>query len=102
MQSDGSKPVTFFSYCSMKQGGKSNRGRTARSQSQLFPAMGQKAAPIGSSAIFSRLLGPGGKVLGLSLAHISPFLPADLASLPFQLQHCERFCKLRGKAGKRC
>lgn len=102
MQRGGNKPVNFFSYCLMKQGGKSNRGRTARSQSQLFPAMGQKAAPVGSSATFFKVTGPEGKVPGLSLAHISPFLPADLASLPFQLQHCERFCKLRGKAGKRC
>lgn len=78
MQSDGSKPVTFFSYCSMKQGGKSNRGRTARSQSQLFPAMGQKAAPIGSSATFFKVTGAWGKG---SWAFVSPYLPTP-ASRP--------------------
>lgn len=68
---------------------------------------GRRLLLLEAVLLFSRLAGlggkvPGGKVAGLSLAHISPFLPADLASLPFQLQHCERFCKLRGKAGKRC
>lgn len=53
--------LSFFSYCLMKQGGKSNRGRTARSQSQLFPPMGQKAAPVGSSATFFKVTGAWGK-----------------------------------------
>lgn len=67
----------FFPYCLMKQGGKSSRGRTAASQSQLFPAMGQKAAPVGSSATFFKVSGAWGEgAWGKGCwAFVSPYLP---------------------------
>lgn len=44
----------------MRQGGKSNRGKTAGSQSQLLPAVGHEALPVGSSSAFFKATGAWG------------------------------------------
>lgn len=56
----------------MRQGGKFNRGKTAESQSQLLPAVGREAVPIGSSAAFFKATGAWGNG---SWAFASPHLP---------------------------
>lgn len=56
----------------MRQGGKSNRGKPAGSQSQLLPAVGHEALPVGSSAAFSKARGAWGNG---SWAFTCPHLP---------------------------
>lgn len=69
----------------MSQGGKFNRERSAGSPSQLLPAMGHKAAPVGSSAAFFKATGPGGRDLGLLLALISPFPASSPGPTPISV-----------------
>lgn len=56
----------------MRQGGKFNRAKIAGSQSQLLPAIGHEAAPVGSGAAFFKATGAWGNG---SWAFTSPHLP---------------------------